>query len=208
MIRKEGTGRAVDLHAVSDNGCLLKRTLGEKICIDLRKELRDLEAGDMLSVDMRKVKYATSSCLSEILRIFEAASGSEYEDKSLVFRVNLKNEELVDCLSFAVKGKGIVVPAFDERKNWRIFGDLSKALRDTLEILGARDTVTSTQVSKQFSIPLSAASNRLNQLFKMKLVYREEKTISSSGGRQYVYKPISARFDEKLPEVKKKARGA
>ncbi len=182
--------RSYDLFASSKDGNLLKRRLGEKIHLDLRGELRALPDGGILFLDIRRVKFATSSCLNEILRVFDESKSPEFNSKFVLLRANFRNEELIDCLNYVIKDKGIVVPAIDEEDNWQLIGDLSKALRDTLEFVREKTGVTSTQVSSYFEIPLSAASNRLKQLYEMKLTRREEETVSESGGRQFVYQAL------------------
>lgn len=191
MDRNRDNIKNIDLNSSSEGGSLLKRKLGEKIFLNLRKELRAVPNGGILSLDFRRVKFATASCLGEILRIFDEMKRSEFEGIFFLLRVNLKNEELVDCLNYVVKHRGTVIPVLDENNNWRLIGDLSKALRDTLELMEEKHTITSTEVSRHFEIPLSAASNRLKQLYGMKLIKREEETKSESGGRQYIYNPIT-----------------
>ena len=177
-----------DLNSLAEDGNLLQRKLGEKIFLILKKELRKLPKGEVLLLDFRMVKYATSTCLVEILRIFDETKN--YEEKYLLLRLNLRNEDFVDCLSLAIKERGIVLPAIDGKGRWMLLGELSKALRETLELVREREEVTSGQVGGHFNIPISAASNRLKQLYQLRLISRKEETISESGGWQFIYTPL------------------
>ena len=44
--------------------------------------------------------------------------------------------------------------------------------------------------SELLNIPINAASNRLKDLYDMKLVTREERILTSTGGRQFVYRCV------------------
>lgn len=179
-----------DLGSLAEDGNLLQRRLGEKAFLTLKKELRKLPKGGILLLDFRRVKHATSTCLFEILRIFDEARNAEYEGKYLLLRLDLRNEDFVDCLSLAIKERGIVLPAIDRKGRWMLLGELSKALRETLELVREREEVTSGQVGGYFNIPISAASNRLKQLYQLRLISRKEETISESGGWQFIYTPL------------------
>lgn len=146
--------------------------------------------GGILFLDSRQVKYATSSCLVEILKIFDEAKNADYEGKYLLLRLDLKNEDFVDCLSLTVKERGMVLPAIDEKGGWTLVGELSRALRETLELVRKKRRATSNQIGSHFSIPISAASNRLKELYQLKLISRREENIRTSGGWQFVYTPL------------------
>jgi len=144
----------------------------------------------MLFLDSRKVKYATSTFLVETLRIFEEARSAEYEGKYLLLKLNLKNEEFLDCLKLAIKERGIVLSALDENGRWMVLGELSQALQETLQFVRERGEVTSNQIGSQFNIPINAASNRLKQLYQLRLITRKEQSIPTSGGWQFIYTPL------------------
>ncbi len=179
-----------DLSSLAEDGNLLQRKLGEKIFLILKKELRKLPKGEVLLLDFRMVKYATSTCLVEILRIFDETRNVEYERKHLLLRLDLRKEDFVDCLNLSIKDRSIVLPAIDGKGRWMLLGELSKALRETLELVREREEVTSGQVGGHFNIPISAASNRLKQLYQLRLISRKEETISESGGWQFIYTPL------------------
>ena len=89
--------KSYDLHASSKDGNLLKRRLGERIHLDLRGVLRGLPDGGVLFLDIRRVRFATSSCLNEIFRIFDESKSPEFNSKFVLLRANFRNEELIDC---------------------------------------------------------------------------------------------------------------
>jgi len=182
--------RNVELSSLSKDGNLLQRELGERTFLVLKRELRKLPKGGILLLDFRQVKYATSSCLVEILKIFDEAKNADYEGKYLLLRLDRKNEDFVDCLNLTVKERGMVLPAIDEKGEWTLIGELSLALRETLELVRRKGEVTSNQIGSRFNIPISAASNRLKELYQLKLISRREESIPISGGWQFVYTPL------------------
>ena len=179
-----------DLSSLAEDGNLLQRRLGERAFLLSKRELWKLPPGGVLFLDFRKIKCATSTFLVEILRIFEEAKNAEYEGKNLLLRLDLRKGDFVDCLNLVIKERGIVLPAIDERGEWMLLGELSKALRETLELIRERGEITSNQIGSHFDIPISAASNRLKQLYQLRLISRKEETISESGGWQFVYTPL------------------
>jgi hypothetical protein len=186
----QGKARTIDLYAYSKKGQLLERKLGERIQVEVRRALRNLWSENILILNFQHIKFTTSSCLKEIIRIYEELKGREFKDYFVLLKMDLRNEEMIDCLSYVVTDRRMVVPTIDERNHWRLFGKLSKALEDSLQLVREKGFATSSQASAYFHIPLSAASNRLKQLYELKVVQRHEQTIPESGGRQFVYEPL------------------
>ncbi len=187
---EDGIIHTFEMASLSEDGNLLKRELGERAFLGLKRELKNLPKGGILLLDFRRIKYATSTFLVETLRIFDEVKNAEYEGKYLLLKLNLKNEELLDCLKLAIKERGIVLSLFDENGRWMVLGELSRALQETLEFVREKGEVTSNQIGKHFNIPISAASNRLKQLYQLRLISRDEQSIPTSGGWQFVYSPL------------------
>ncbi len=79
---------------------------------------------------------------------------------------------------------------FDEKGKLEILGEITKAQRDTLKIVIKKKEITSTELSTLFNIPINAASNRLKDLYSMKLVKRSERILPFTGGRQFIYRSL------------------
>jgi len=93
---------------------------------------------------------------------------------------------------------GVVIPAIDEAGRWRVYGKLTVAEAQTVEIVhemgranlhsGEVAGITAAELSERLDIPVSAASNRLKHLFDRRLIRREER-LRSVGGREFFYWP-------------------
>jgi hypothetical protein len=93
----------------------------------------------------------------------------------------------------------IVVPAVDEEGQAHVYGKLTVAETQTVEIVremsaipyrpGEASGITAAALSERLNIPVSAASTRLKHLFDRHLIRREER-MRSLGGREYCYWPL------------------
>ncbi len=180
----------IDIRQYSSSENLLSREQGRRIFQRIEEELRTLSEGGILLLDLRNISYATVACLIEILYILDVPRERGFQDKYVILRSDSRNRDLNDCLTLALKEKGKAVSLVDESGKCRVLGELTKAQRDTLEIIRDRREATSTEISKLLNIPINAASNRLKDLYDMKLVKREEKILPGTGGRQFVYRRI------------------
>lgn len=180
----------IDIRQYSKNENLLSREQGRQIFQRIEEELKKLSQGGILLLDLRNISYATAACLIEILYILDVPREREFQDKYIVLRLDSINRDLNDCLTLALKEKSRAISWVDEKGNCRVLGELTKAQKDTLEIIRDRPEATSTGVAKILNIPINAASNRLKDLYDMKLVKREERILPGTGGRQFVYRRI------------------
>jgi DNA-binding transcriptional ArsR family regulator len=187
-----------DLRKYSGGENLLSRKQGQRILEAIKKELNKLPLGGVLLLDFQNIRYATPACLVEFLIVFNGTSNAsakapmqrEFHDKYLILKLESANYDLKDSLDFVLKERNSAVPSLDENGNRKVLGELTKARKDTLEIVRESGGVTSTEISRLFNIPINAASNRLRDLYNMKLVKREERILTSTGGRQFVYRCI------------------
>lgn len=177
-----------DMRKYSGSKNLLSREQGQRIFEGIKDELKKLPSGGILFLDFRNIRYATHSCLIEMLSVIKEFKQREFQDKYLILKLESTNLDLKDTLFLVLKENRIVIPSLDEKDNWEILGELTKAQRDTLEILRERGEVTSTEISTLLDIPINAASNRLKDLYDMKLATRDESILPSTGGIQFVYR--------------------
>jgi DNA-binding transcriptional ArsR family regulator len=180
--------RQIDIRQYSGNENLLSREQGRRIFQRIEQELRKLPEGGVLLLDLRNISYATAACLIEVLSILDVPRERELQDKYIVLKSDSRNRDLNACLTLALKENGKAILWVDEKGNCLVLGELTKAQRDTLEIIRNRREATSTEISKLLNIPINAASNRLKDLYDMKLVKREERILPGTGGRQFVYR--------------------
>ncbi len=180
----------IDIRQYSRKENLLSREQGRRILQRIEDDLRKLPEGGILLLDLRNISYATAACLIEILSVLDVPRERAFQDKYIVLKSDSRNRDLNDCLTLALKEKGKAVWWVDGKGNCRVLGELTKAQKDTLEIIRNRREATSTEIGELLNIPINAASNRLKDLYDMKLVKREERILPGTGGRQFVYRRI------------------
>ena len=180
----------IDIRQYSRKENLLSREQGRRIFQRIEDDLRKLPEGGILLLDLRNISYATAACLIEILSVLDVPRERAFQDKYIVLKSDGRNRDLNDCLILALKEKSMAILSVDEKGDCRVLGELTKAQRDTLEIIKNRREATSSEISRLLNIPISAASNRLKDLYDMKLVKREERILPGTGGRQFVYRRV------------------
>lgn len=162
----------------------------QQVIESIFEELETLPKGGFLFLDFRDVRYVTCAFLENIISLFGKPGRQEIQDRYIVLYLDKINIELMKSIILLLKQKNFVIPYIDEMGNISFLGDLTKAQKDTLEIVREKKSVTSSNVSEIFGIPVTAASNRLKELYDMRLVARDEKCLTSTGGRQFVYSNI------------------
>lgn len=180
----------LDIREFSGSKDLFTREQGQRVSEEIRSELEKVSSGGILLLDFSKIRSATPSCLVEILSIFGQPEHPELRDKYPVLKLESTNRDLRYSILLTLKEKNSVILSFDEQGNWMVLGKLTKAQKDTFEIVAGREETTSTEISRLMDIPINAASNRLRDLYDMKLIAREEKILPVKGGRQFVYRVV------------------
>ena len=160
---------------------------GQHINERIRQELRDLPSSGLLVLDFLEIQHVTLTCLRQILKIFHERDREEFAEKDLLIRRGNANSELKEILGVVAKEESLALLYCDAKGNWEILGHLTHALSVTLKVVQKLGRATSDQVSEQLGLRLSAASNRLRQLYRMGLVVRSEESLPLTGGRRFVY---------------------
>lgn len=176
----------LDMNKYSDNRNLLGSEKGKKILEKIHKELNNLPMERVLLLDFSNIRYATSDCLTEILNVIDRLKRWEFKDKYILLKLKSTNVSLMNTFCLVLKEKRTVIPSIDEKKNLKFLGKLTKCQKETIDLIKKEGKTTSNDISKLLDIPISAASNRLKDLYNQKLLMREEKTLST-GGREFIY---------------------
>jgi predicted transcriptional regulator len=85
---------------------------------------------------------------------------------------------------------GDVIPVIDKTGARHNYGKLTKAERDTLKAVERYGRLTSRELRERLGMLPSAASNRLRRLHHLRLIRRDERAVPTSGGREFVYRPL------------------
>jgi len=173
---------AFDIWEFSESENLLSREQGWQILKTIKEKSMQLPSVSFVFLDFRKIRYATAACLIEILNVMD------FHDKYIILKIDSTNHDLKDCLILALNKKKLAIPSFDEKGNFSVLGELTKAEEETLKIIIKKGEITSKEISNLLGIGINAASNRLRELHNMKLIAREEKILGLKGGRQFVYR--------------------
>jgi predicted transcriptional regulator len=180
--------RHFDLSKYTETGNLLGCEQGQRVLAAIQEELNRLPAGGILLLDFRNIRDATPACLIEILTAIDKLKQLEFQDKYLILKLERANVDLKTGLSLVLKEKKCVIPNIDENGNWEVLGELTKAQKETIEFIKERGEVTSREISQRLNLPIGATSNRLRDLYHLRLVTREERSLNITGGRQFVYR--------------------
>jgi DNA-binding MarR family transcriptional regulator len=195
-IRKSAGGAAgpfddrLDVSRLTTGGMLFGVAAGHKVFRAIFQRLRALPKGAALLVDLGGVRQASNQALKEVLSVVDVLRTAKFEERFLVFRVDERNRDLVEAIEMVARLGGDVIPAVDRAGTRYNFGKLTAAERDTLKAVERAGGLTSRELRERLGLLPSAASNRLRRLHHLRLIRRDERPVTVSGGREFVYRPL------------------
>ena len=182
----------LDISPMTTGGLLFGREAGHRIYKAVYQRLRQLPREGVLVVDLTRLRQASHQALKELLGVLHVLRSARFEERYLVFRVDARNRELSESIEMVARQGGEVIPAV-VRDGLRLnFGKLTGAERDTLKAVERYGELTSRELRERLGLLPSAASNRLRRLHHLRLIRRDERAVSGSGGREFVYRPVAA----------------
>jgi hypothetical protein len=208
-ILKRAVGRAdpftdrLDVSRLTTGGMLFGNGAGHRIYRAIFQRLRALPKEGALLVDLSGVRQASNQALKEALSVVDVLRTAKFEERFLVFRVDTRNRDMVEAIEMVARLGGDVIPAVDRGGSRHNFGKLTAAERDTLKAVERYGELTSRELRERQGLLPSAASNRLRRLHHLRLIRRDERPVTVSGGREFVYRPLVAHGGAKSA----KARG-
>jgi hypothetical protein len=194
--RKRGVGRAdsftdrLDLAPLASGGFLFGAEAGHRVYKAVYQRLRALPKEGVLLVDLSRVRQASNPALKETLHVLHVLRTAKFEEKFLLFRVDERNRDLCESIEIVARMGGDVLPAVGRGGARLHFGKLTAAERDTLRAVERCGELTSRELRERLGLLPSAASNRLRRLHHLRLIRRDERAVSVSGGREFVYRPL------------------
>jgi hypothetical protein len=139
---------------------------------------------DFGGVDIIDYSFADEAIAKTISRLLTGEMG----DKCIVLtNLNPAWDENIDV---ALKQRQIAVVT-GSTAVWGVLGTLKDHLRQTLAFVIRRQLVTARELAQENGLNVSAANNRLAELWRQKLIRRSE-SIPPGGGRQYIYRSLLA----------------
>lgn len=183
---------SLDVSPMTPGGLLFSKDAGHRIYKAVYQRLRRLPKEGLLVVDLTGLRQASNPALKEALHVLHVLRSAKFEERFLVFRVDERNRELVESIEMLARLDGEVIPAVGRDGARLSFGKLTAAERDTLKAVERFGELTSRELRERLGLLPSAASNRLRRLHHLRLIRRDERTVSVSGGREFVYRPVVA----------------
>jgi hypothetical protein len=195
-IRKREAARAdsfterLDVEPLTTGGMLFGGDAGHRVYKAIYQRLRRLPKEGLLLVDLGRVRQASNQALKEALSVVDVLRTAKFEERFLVFRVDTRNRDLVGAIEMVARLGGDIIPVIDRGGVRHNFGKLTRAEGETLKAVERYGELTSRELRERLGLLPSAASNRLRRLHHLRLIRRDERTVPSSGGREFVYRPV------------------
>lgn len=176
-------GGAGEIHIVT-------RDTGKRIRYAAAERLRGAGEGALVTLDFAGVGIVDYSCADEFLaKLLTRLIAGEYGEKYLgLSNLNGSQRENIDV---ALERKRLPALLLHPDRSWECLGTIKPYLRETLDIVMAREKVSARDLSSMLRIELNTSSTRLINLHRQRLVRRRERVISE-GGREFLYAGLFA----------------
>ena len=166
---------------------LVTRPSGQVIRERIERDLEKEESNTFISLDFSNIGIIDYSCADEIVaKLISRLISNEYGDKFL--SLSGLNDNQRENIEVALERKGLA--AIGEMKDGKklLLGNLNNYLKETLDIIIKKDKITAKELSKLIKIESNTSGMRLLNLYKKRLVSRNDDI--RSGVRVWVYEKI------------------
>ena len=138
--------------------------------------------------DFSSIKAINSSGIDEILeQVMDYVIANETTKYLYVTNLNEDYEHIFNINRSLLASNKLLVAKLGD--SYKFLGSLSHTLTDILIEVYEQKSVTARDLSDQFGKQLNLMSTQLNNLYKKRLVIKEEETLIE-GGRQFIYKSL------------------
>ncbi len=169
---------------------LVTRETGAIIRERLERELIADTDPTVSFLDFSGVGVVDYSCADEVIaKLISRLLSGEYGDKFVVLKGLSSNQ--MENIEVALERKKLAVLSLKEAGGWYIIGFLNNYLRKTLVSVMETGSITLRELAEEVGIGLNTGGTRLLNLYKKRLIWRSEE-VSKEGGRQFVYKSLTA----------------
>jgi DNA-binding transcriptional ArsR family regulator len=171
---------------------LVTRHLGSQAYDILRKSLNAINQGETLVLNFEGVRvmdssFAGASVLKLLSELVDGVFGNKY---IIIAKATPSTEENLH-LTIVGHGLKLALQAVGGQDGYRFLGQLEPNLRETLQLLNQRDTLTARDLADlKGDMAINTASNRLKKLYDLRLARRVEEITAT--GRQHVYQAVTA----------------
>jgi hypothetical protein len=169
---------------------LVTRETGAVIRERLERELIADKDPTVSFLDFSGIGVVDYSCADEVIaKLISRLLSGEYGDKFIVLKGLSSNQ--MENIEVALERKKLAVLSLKEAGGWYIIGFLNNYLRKTLVSVMETGSITLRELAEEVGIGLNTGGTRLLNLYKKRLIWRSEE-VSKEGGRQFVYKSLTA----------------
>jgi hypothetical protein len=164
---------------------MVTRDTGRRVRAEAARIVASLEEGGLLTLDFDGVGIIDYSCADEFLaKLLTRLIAGEYGEKYVCLsNLNASQEENI---AVALEKKRLSALLANPDSTWKCLGILKPYLRQTLDLVMDRETVSARELCTLLSLALNTSSTRLINLHRQRLVIRHERFIAE-GGREFIY---------------------
>src|SRR5512139_4108650 len=188
---REATGGATAHLVTRETGAAVRAVIAER--------LQRLERGGVLALDFAGVGIIDFSCADECLaKLVLRLNAGEYGDKYLC--LSGLGESQRENIQVALERKKLPALLLGAGSSWECLGTLTPHLRETLRLVAERSGMSARELADLLDLELTAASTRLINLHRQRLVRRRERPMQE-GGREFIYEALNQSPDFVAGEV-------
>jgi len=169
---------------------LVTRETGAIIRERVERELMAEPGRIVALLDFSAIGVIDFSCADEVIaKLISRLLSEEYGEKFIVLTGLSSNQ--MENIEVALERKKLACLYVKKAGGWQVVGFLNNYLRKTLVSVMEKGSITLRQLAREGGIGLNTGGTRLLNLYKKKLIWRSEE-VSREGGRQFVYKSLTA----------------
>lgn len=166
---------------------LATRKKGENVREVLTRWVQAVPCDSVLEIEFSGVTVLDYSFADETIgKLLSRLVSGELGEKYVVL-CGVKSD-LKENIDVALKQRNLAVMSILD-DGWKCMGVVKPHLLEALELVNANGYMTARVLSEHLQIALNTSSNRLGDLFRLRLISRKEDTIAS-GGRQFIYRSL------------------
>lgn len=167
---------------------LVTRGMGAAVRTAIAEHLQRLERGALVTLDFSGVGIVDFSCADECLaKLVLRLIAGEYGEKYLC--LSGLGESQRENIQVALERKRLPALLVGPGDSWDCLGTLTPHLRETLRLVADRGGTSARELADLLGLELTAASTRLINLHRHRLVRRRERPMAE-GGREFVYEML------------------
>jgi hypothetical protein len=168
---------------------LVTRETGAAVRSAIVERLRSLGQGGVLTLDFAEVGIIDFSCADECLaKLVLRLNAGEYGEKFLC--LSGLGESQRENVQVALERKRLPALVVGPGSSWECLGTLTPHLRETLRLVMERNGMSARELADLLGLELTAASTRLINLHRQRLVSRRERSMGE-GGREFLYEGLT-----------------